>query len=313
MNRRIVRTAVACALGVLLPLSSGCGGALHTAPPPAAPLPSGALTRHVVVVSIDGLRPDAIPAARAGMLERLMREGAHATNAQTIFPSFTLPSHTSMVTGVGPETHGIDWNTNLTGSRGVVEVPTMLEVAHDAGLHTATFLGKRKLLHLLRPGSLDYALYPRTEVYLSADRVVEEAIRYLQFERPNLVFVHLPDPDLAGHLFRWMSLPYRWGVRRADQAVRALWEASQEAFGEDFVLIVTADHGGHDRTHGTDMELDMHIPWIAWGRGVSPGAIPAQIRTYDTAATALWLLGVPVPAQWEGRPVRSAFTPRSTP
>lgn len=313
MNRWLARAAVTTSLGVLLGAWSGCSGAPRTTPPPPSPLPVGALTHHVVVVSIDGLRPDAIPAAGARTLERLMREGAHATDARTIFPSFTLPSHTSMVTGVGPEVHGIDWNTNLTASHGVVGVPTMLEVAHEAGLHTAAFLGKRKLLHLLRPGSLDHALYPRTEAYLSADRVVEEAVRYLHFERPNLLFVHLPDPDLAGHLFRWRSLPYRWGVRRADQAVRALWEASQDAFGEDFVLIVTADHGGHGRTHGTAREVDMHIPWIAWGRGVSPGAISASIHTYDTAATALWLLGVPVPAQWEGRPVRSAFSAPDAP
>ncbi|HEV2129575.1 MAG TPA: ectonucleotide pyrophosphatase/phosphodiesterase [Longimicrobiaceae bacterium] len=313
MSRRLARAAALCWLGVLLATSGACGGAFHGSPQPAALVPAGAVTRHVVVVSIDGLRPDAIPFARARTLERLMQEGAHAAEARTIFPSWTLPSHTSMITGVGVETHGINWNTNLTGIHGVVGVPTMLELARTAGLHTATFLGKRKLLHLLRPGSLDHALYPRTEVYLAADQVVEAAVRYLQFERPNLLFVHLPDPDLAGHLFGWMRFPYRWNVRRADQAVRALWEASQRAFGEDFVLIVTADHGGHGRTHGTAAELDMRIPWIAWGRGVSPGTISAPIQTYDTAATALWLLGVPVPAEWEGRPVRSAFSAADAP
>jgi arylsulfatase A-like enzyme len=51
----------------------------------------------------------------------------------------------------------------------------------------------------------------------------------------------------------------------------------------------------------------MTIPWIAWGTGVKPGRIETPIRTFDTAATTLWLLGVEVPANWAGRPVESAF------
>jgi arylsulfatase A-like enzyme len=52
----------------------------------------------------------------------------------------------------------------------------------------------------------------------------------------------------------------------------------------------------------------MHIPWIAWGKGVRKGfTITAPVTTYDTAATALWLLDVPGPAWLDGQPVTSAF------
>jgi arylsulfatase A-like enzyme len=78
-------------------------------------------------------------------------------------------------------------------------------------------------------------------------------------------------------------------------------------FNGDVVVIVTADHGGHGKDHGTDALEDVRIPWIAWGRAVQPGELPTGIRTMDTAATALWLLGVPVPTRWEGRPVLGAF------
>lgn len=276
---------------------------------PAQPIPAlaGARTGHVIVISIDGLSPGAISHAGAETLLYLRREGAHARMARTIVPSLTLPSHTSMLTGVGVETHGITWNTDRTDLLGVVAVPTMFELAHDAGLETAAVVGKRKLKHLFRPGSLDYVVYPRTDVYLLADQVAERAIQYLTFERPNLLFIHIPDPDLAGHIFGWDEWTYRRGVRRADAAVAYIQTAARRAFGDNYVLIVTADHGGKGHSHGSADEPHVRIPWIAWGEDVAPGIVEEEIQTFDTAATALWLLGVPVPEGWDGEPVREAF------
>src|SRR5947199_8963276 len=60
----------------------------------------GRITDHVIVVSIDGLRPDAIDKFHARTLQRLMHEGRYSLHAQTIKLSLTLPSHTSVLTGV---------------------------------------------------------------------------------------------------------------------------------------------------------------------------------------------------------------------
>ena len=76
------------------------------------------------------------------------------------------------------------------------------------------------------------------------------------------------------------------------------------------VVIVTADHGGHGLTHGTRSAEDMTIPWVVWGKGVKPGfQITAGVTTFDTAATALWLLDVPLPVEFDGKPVTTAFSP----
>jgi hypothetical protein len=93
-----------------------------------------------------------------------------------------------------------------------------------------------------------------------------------------------------------------------DAAVARLRVAADRAFGEGaYALIITADHGGHDRDHGSDDPRDMTIPWIAWGRGVTPGPLNAPVRTMDTAATVVWLLGLDEPAGWVGAPIVSAF------
>jgi predicted AlkP superfamily pyrophosphatase or phosphodiesterase len=75
-------------------------------------------SRSVVLVSIDGLRPDYVTEAdRLGLqipnLRRLLHEGAHATGVRGVIPTVTYPSHATLVTGVAPARHGIHSNTTF--------------------------------------------------------------------------------------------------------------------------------------------------------------------------------------------------------
>jgi predicted AlkP superfamily pyrophosphatase or phosphodiesterase len=276
----------------------------------ARPVPKGRVTDHVLIVSIDGLRPDAIERFNAATMLRLMREGTYSQDAQTILPSTTLPSHTSMLTGVDVDVHGVTWNSDETSRLRPLTVPTVFGLAHAAGFRTAAFFGKGKLQQLHVPHTLDYvrSLDIRVAWSGSARRTVNDVDGYLRQASPNLVFIHLVEPDYAGHLFGWMGRSYARAVSEADRALGLLIERADARFGpRRYTLIVTADHGGHGRTHGTADPVDTTIPWIVWGEGVRTGSTLAPVRTTDTAATALWLLGVAVPAQWTGRAVAEAF------
>jgi predicted AlkP superfamily pyrophosphatase or phosphodiesterase len=270
----------------------------------------GLTTDHVVVISIDGLRPDAIAKFRATTLQRLMSQGSYTLAAKTIMPSRTLPSHTSMLTGEEPEKHGITWNSNETDEHGLVTVPTVFAKAHQAGFRTAAFFSKGKFNHLEVPNSLDHAEAPQGDDKWTAERTVANVERYLARAQPNLLFVHIGEPDYAGHRFSWMSPFYANAVRKADRAVARVLAASERAYGAgNFTVIVTADHGGHGWDHGTSDPRDVTIPWIAWGQGVRRGAaLGSAVRTMDTAVTALWLLGLD--GLGVGRPVQTAFAPQ---
>lgn len=283
---------------------------LTLAVPDSASPQQDPLSRHVIVVSVDGLRPDAIDAAGARTLRRLLEDGSATLEAQTILPSVTLPSHTSMLTGVGPETHGVTWNSDRTEELGTVDVPTLFDLVHRAGYRTAAVFSKEKFRHLVHDGTLDVARVPRGGV-LPASRSVAEAVRYIRTQRPNLLFVHIADPDFMGHSTGWMSRMYRFAVREADAGVQDLMDAATQTFGAgNFTLIVTADHGGHGRSHGSSDPLDTTIPWISWGKGIrAEHTIEGPVRTMDTAATVLHVMGVPVPTGWEGVPVAEALLP----
>ncbi len=307
---RMHRARRTAALLALVPVLARCA---PSSIPAYAPERAAAPTRHVIVISVDGLRPDAIEASGARNLQRMMREGAYSLDARTIMPSRTLPSHTSMITGVSPEVHGITWNDEQVDAQGRVRVATMFDMADSAHLQTAAFFGKAKFRHLIHGDAPDQVEAPPGLEIVLAPRITQDVIHFLRFNQPDLLFVHIADPDIAGHSTGWMGTPYRWAVRRADAAVEQIRRAAVRRFRGDVVMIVTADHGGRGRDHGTDALEDVRIPWITWGAAVQPGELPFGIRTMDTAATALWLLGVPVPARWEGKPVTQAYRSGPTP
>ena len=307
-----VGRAFAALVSVLAVTAAGCSARyIRAASPPIADrMPSASLSRHVVVVSIDGLRPDAINKYGASTLQRLMHDGSYTLAGSTIHPSKTLPSHTSMLTGQPPERHGVLWNNVATADADTIELPNVFGLARAQGYSTAAFFSKAKFQPLQVDGTLDYSqapggLYGRW----SSERTVADVARYLEGARPNVLFVHLTDPDAAGHRAGWMTPEYGRAVLAADRSLNDLIALAETAFGKgQFSVIVTADHGGHDTNHGSDDPRDVTIPWIAWGQGVKQGTLAGTtIRTMDTAATVLWLLAVDAPADWAGHPVTSAF------
>lgn len=81
-----------------------------------AVLASEPARNHVVLISIDGMRPGSYTSpgpARLPTLRALMARGAHASGVVGVLPSVTYPSHTTMITGVPPAVHGIVNNTFL--------------------------------------------------------------------------------------------------------------------------------------------------------------------------------------------------------
>ena len=295
-----------------------CATALAAEPPRA---------RHVFIVSFDQGAPAGIEKADMPVFKSMAEEGAHTWEAYTIVPSLTLPSHTSMLTGVGIQKHQVDWN-DLVPEKGLVKVPTIFSIAKKSGLVTAMVVAKNKFRTLDLPGSLDAFILPPDPSSASVAAAFADMIGKL---KPDLCFIHFGEPDVAGHAHGMFSPEKMKALADSDAALAVVVKAIKDAgLLDTSVIILTADHGGHDRTaeelaqmakaglppqpgtHGSSSPEDVTIPWIAWGTGVRKHfTITAAVVQYDTAATALWLLGIPVPESFWGRPVTSAFGSRA--
>lgn len=274
-------------------------------------------SRTVVIVSWDGGKPSVIRQlvieGKLPTVKALLSEGSYSWTAKTIVPSSTLPSHTSMVTGVTVQKHGVTWNDRFREEEGYVKVPTIFELAKGAGLKTAMVVSKSKLRQFAKPKTLD------TEEVVSGDalRVAEKAVQVLMQTKPNLLFVHFSDPDSAGHRYGWgnerknvpPSQEFLEALQRCDEATgRIVGVLKRNGRWRQTLLILTADHGGHDKTHGSADPEDVLIPWIAaGGLAAKKGELRREIRIMDTAATALAALKVQPPSDWDGKPVWEAL------
>lgn len=269
---------------------------------------------HIVLVSFDGTRPDIARAAQMPTLHAMAREGATTWTARSIVPPLTLPAHTSMLTGLAPEEHGVYWNQWIPAF-GPFRHSTVFQLAKSNGLATAVFSGKDKLAYLFPTGSVDVISYPApdpsdwmgTNVF-SARKVAAQATNYFAVHQPSLMFVHFPDADLAGHYFGWPSDEQLAALAECDAALALLRAGVERAGGTNSLFLLTADHGGAGLSHGVDRPQDMTVMWIAWGAGVRRGVtLTNPVTLPDTAATIAWRLGFSLPANRLGQPVREAF------
>ncbi|MSU23459.1 MAG: alkaline phosphatase family protein [Opitutus sp.] len=288
--------------------------ALAQSPAPVAqpqrPIPE---IEHIVIISVDGLRPDRLLLANSPVMHAMVQEGAYTFWAKTTAVSITLPSHVSMLTGVNPRKHKIEWNDDLPLKEPVYpKQPTIFEMAKKIGYTTALVSGKAKFGPLTKPGTLDYVFMPEKDLEVD-EPVCVQAVDVITRLKPNVLFVHFPANDKAGHKYGWGSAEQMVAIEKADACIGRIVAALEQAGikGSTF-MIVTADHGGAGLTHGPDDPRSRTIPWIATGPRVRKKFDLTQIdllevRTEDTGATACWLLGLALPVYFDGKPVRQAF------
>lgn len=281
-------------------------------PPTETPVPTITLTPlptadRVLIVSFDGLRPDAISAAEMLNVLTVMQSGAYTLGAQTIMPSLTLPAHASMLVGTCPAKHIVRWNEYVP-QNGYALGSDIFDLAQAAGMQTVMVVGKEKLRQITEPGSTDFFEFiDKTDKVKDISTIESLAIDQIR-EGFDLMFVHFPNGDLAGHESGWMSREQLRTYGRDDVLFGRLLQALQaNGMYETTTIIITSDHGGHDTTHGTNTLDDMTIPWIISGPGILPGLLSTQVYTMDTAATAAFVLGLPLPTEWDGAPVYEAF------
>lgn len=242
--------------------------------------------KHVVVVTIDGFRPNFYLEDKwdTPNLKEMKREGAHAHGVDGVFPSVTYPSHTTIVTGVYPARHGIFYNALFEKDEATkgqiywrfdqITSPTLWEVTQSAGLKAASVnwpvsvgaptifnisdvgaKGQKVMEDSTRPAGISTLLKrevlgnaPAIKVGIDKN-VAGIAAWVIKSEKPNFMTVHLLGMDHVQHVHGRNGPEVEQAIIRADSAVGMIRKAIAEAgIKENTLLIVTGDHGFYDVT-----------------------------------------------------------------
>jgi len=256
----------------------------------------------VLFVMLDGVRPDAITTANCPTLNSLRARGASTFTARSVMPSITLPCHTSIFHSVPPSRHGITSNDWHPMAR---PLPGLVDLVGLAAKTSAFFYNWEQLRDLNRPGNLSFTFF-RNAAYLANgdDESAAEAAARIPKDQWDFVFLYLGTVDAMGHFFGWMSPEYLQQLEHIDDLLGQVLAT----LPENYSVIVHADHGGHDRDHGSDLPEDMTIPWFAAGPAIKAGyQIQGPVSLLDTAPTAARILGLIPHPQWEGHALEEIF------
>lgn len=259
-----------------------------------------------LIITIDGLRPDALDHVDTPHMDSLMARGAWTMAAQSVMPTITLPTHTSMFFGSTPEGHGVEHNTWPDGYTS--PMPSLFEVAAEAGLSTAAIYGWDNFKPMVPLESVDWADFnPAYEK--DTLLTTRNAVPMIKEHAPDLMFLYMAQTDTDGHGFGWMSEGYLNAVKVSDEAVGMAIGALEDCGClDETVIAVLADHGGHETKHGTDMPEDMLVPWFVAGPGIRNGyEIMGRVGLEDTAPTIASALGLPIPNGWTGKIIEQAL------
>ena len=269
---------------------------------------------HVIVLGFDGLSPDGIRNASTPVIHELMRRGAYTLHARGVIPTVSSPNWASMIMGAGPAEHGVtsnDWQPGkfdiapiCTGDVGIF--PTIFGLTRKQQPHAAmgVFHDWEDFARLLEPKSVDVLKHGN-----GPDETMDLAIAFVKQRKPSLTFVHCDHVDDAGHKFGHGTSQYYDAVAKADALVGKMMEALKDAgIAGSTIVLITADHGDVGKKHGGATMAEIEIPWILYGPGVAVGReLQTPVRTYDTALTLAYILGVRPSDCWIGRPVLEAF------
>lgn len=255
------------------------------------------MSEKVLLILVDGMRPDSLKKAAHPYIEEIKSEGSYTLKAQTVMPSITLPCHMSLFHSVEPARHGIVSNTYAPQVR---PIDGIFEQLYNHQKKSAFFHNWQQLRDLARPWSLSYNLYISGDDHTfeeSNQALTDGAIEYIQQSAPDFTFLYLGLVDEVGHKHGWMSDEYI-------QAVYSSWECIErvsKAIPEEYTVIVLSDHGGHERSHGTDKPEDMTIPIFIKGKAAKPGEIISDANIIDIAPTITKILKIDANDDWEGK------------
>jgi predicted AlkP superfamily pyrophosphatase or phosphodiesterase len=279
--------------------------------------------KKVLFIGLDGTRFDAIEKAKTPNLDALMKEGIYSDTCLILGDRYQKndtvsgPGWSSILTGVWADKHGVHDNS-FVGSH-YKEFPhffaRLKEVRPDA--KTASYVTWEPIHKLIVSAADETKNYERKE-HATADydnydhEAAVAAVKMLKEGNPDALFFYVGQIDVAGHTDGFHpSVPqYIEAIERGDEIVGKLVaavKARKSYEKEDWLVIVTSDHGGKEKGHGGGHKSPevLNSFLIVSGPSAQRGKFEQQVYLPDAPVTALAHLGVKAKEEWklDGRAV----------
>ena len=270
---------------------------------------------RVLVIGIDGVRPDALQIADTPAIDELITAGAFTNNTKILGDRYrdnetiSGPGWSSFLTGVWADKHGV--NDNTFRGENYDEYPHFFAYLKQAFPKAVTgsfvdwepidtFILRDADVREVCPASSKDSLPQKDE------ELANKAAEFLALQNPHAVFVYFGQVDEIGHQDGFHpSVPsYLQALQTVDTHVASLVKAIQsrpEYLAENWLVVISTDHGGRGRKHrgGHDVPEIFTTFLVVSGSSSIQGEIEEPSYIVDIPVTALTHLGVAVDVAWQ--------------
>jgi predicted AlkP superfamily pyrophosphatase or phosphodiesterase len=284
--------------------------------------------QKAVFVLLDGIPADVIERVATPMLDEIAKTGGYARahvggelGGATETPTVSAPGYMSLLTATWANKHNVRGNSNQSPNYAYWNIFRIVETV-EPSLKTALFstwldnrtvlvgegrpaAGNFRLDHAVDGFERDTVAFPHDAAskYILAidERVAAEAAAHIASQGPDLSWVYLQHTDDMGHAHGDSEAFYS-AVRQADVLVGRIWDAvkQRQAQGEDWMIVVTTDHGRDPRTgkgHGLQSARE-RTTWIATNKsGLSERFTSGSAAIVDIAPSILQHMRIQIPAE----------------
>ena len=274
--------------------------------------------KHTILIGLDAFGSRGFQKASTPYMNKMIANGAIAPFARCLLPTNSSPNWTAMLTGVGPLQHGVydnDWERDKvkwppveSTDEGVY--PSLMNwVKEQIPSSKVNFFYEWKGLARL------FDLSQVDKVYLGekGDVIFEKAADSFFEDLPDFLFINIDEIDHYGHQNGHDSEAYFNAISHYDSIIGHFIERLEAAgLMDETLLMITGDHGGIDKGHGSTSLNEIEIPILLYGADVKKGlVIDKPCYIYDVPVTLAYALGVTPPDASIGRPILEAFDPNS--
>jgi predicted AlkP superfamily pyrophosphatase or phosphodiesterase len=277
-------------------------------------------SKHVLILGIDGVRPDALKVANTPNIDSLIANGTYAANTDIIAPRETTsdtvsgPGWSNLLTGVWSDKHGtLDNDFKGTHYDQYPHFFARLKEAQPRAFTASISTWKPIEAKIVSAADINVDYEQKDKDYQASDKkVAGRALEVLGQNTPTAIVVYFGQVDETGHKHGFHpSVPeYIAAIERVDAHVGEVMAAvrGRKSFAnEDWLTIVCTDHGGQGKNHSggrTTPEI-RNVFLVVSGDAAAKGILEAPTYQVDVVGTALKHLGVIPKDEWklDGKPI----------
>ncbi len=229
--------------------------------------------QKVLIVGVDGVRPDALQVANTPNIDNLIADGIYSPHALNDDITISGPGWSAILCGVLSDKHLVTGN-NFSNNN-YAEYPVIFKYIEEENpdLHTVSFVHWSPINDNIVLDHADFKLNLDSDL-----EVASQAAAYLTNNDPDIFFLHFDEVDLVGHNsgFSPTNSAYVEVIEDVDTHLGTVLNALEGRPNyeeEDWLILVTTDHGGIGFSHGGNSQEEQEIFFIASGTSISSSVV----------------------------------------